>query len=57
METDFRVGDLVEIYNRIIAEITYIDYENKTADVEWDGGMSYTNCDCVPFRHMTLVKR
>ena len=57
METSFKVGDFVEIYNRVIAEITYIDYENKTADVEWDGGMSYTNCDCVPFRHMTLVKR
>ena len=53
---ELQVGDMVEIYNRIIGWITYIDHKNDTADVEWDEGNFDYNCTVVPFKHIKKVE-
>ena len=52
----FEVGDMVEIYDRIIGWITYIDHKNETADVEWDEGNFDYNCTVVPFKYIKKVE-
>lgn len=52
----FKVGDMVEAYNRVIGYITYIDYRKEEADVEWDEGNFDYNCTVVPFKHLKKVE-
>ena len=54
---EFKVGDTVVIYNSTIAEITYIDHKDETADVEWDECLAYTNCACIPLKNLIFVAR
>ncbi len=52
----FKVGDMVEAYNRVIGYITYIDYRKEKAAVEWDEGNFDYNCTIVPFKHLKKVE-
>lgn len=53
---NFKVGDMVEAYKRIIGYITYIDYKNETADIEWDeGNFDYVSA-VVPFKYLEKVE-
>ena len=52
----FEVGDMVEIYDRIIGWITYIDHKNEIADVEWDEGNFDYACTVVPFKYIKKVE-
>ncbi len=53
---EFKVGDIVEAYDRIIGYITYINHKNKEADVEWDEGNFDYNCTVVPFKYLKKVE-
>ena len=54
--SNFEVGDMVEVYQRIIGWITYIDHKNDTADIEWDEGNFDYNSMVVPFKYITKVE-
>lgn len=53
---EFKVGDMVEAYDRIIGYITYINYQKEEADVEWDEGNFDYNCTIVPFKYLKKVE-
>ncbi len=53
---EFKVGDMVEAYQRIIGYITYIDYRKEEADVEWDEGNFDYNSMVVPFKYLEKVE-
>jgi hypothetical protein len=53
---EFKVGDMVEAYNRIIGYITYINHQKEEADVEWDEGNFDYNCTVVPFKYLKKVE-
>lgn len=52
----FKVGDMVEAYDRIIGYITYINYQKEEADIEWDEGNFDYNSTIVPFRYLKKVE-
>lgn len=53
----FKVGDIVQIYKRIIGTITWVDYKNDEADVEWeDSSLPYPNIVSVPFKFIEFVE-
>lgn len=52
----FEVGDMVEVYKRIIGYITYIDYKKEEADVEWDEGDSNWTSAVVSFKYLKKVE-
>jgi hypothetical protein len=53
---DFKVDDMVEIYDRIIGWITYINYQKEEADVMWDEGNFEYNSTVVPFKYIKKVE-
>lgn len=52
---NFEVGDMVEAYNQYIGWITYINYKNEEADVEFDYGTEFTAA-VVPLKHLKKVE-
>ena len=53
---EFKVGDMVEAYDRIIGYITYINRQKEEADVEWDEGRFDYNYTVVPFKYLKKVE-
>ena len=53
---DFKVGDMVEVYNRVIGYVTDVDYRKEEADVEWEGSNDDWNAAVVPFKYLKKVE-
>ena len=53
---DFKVGDMVEIYNRAIGYVTYVDYRKEEADVECEGSNNGWDAVVVPFKYLKKVE-
>ena len=51
----FEVGDSVVAYNRFAGWISYINYEEKLADIEFDDD-NYWDGTVVPFEHLKKVE-
>ena len=53
---NFEVGDMVEAYRQYTGWITYINYKNEEADVEFDYGVTDYTAAVVPLKYLKKVE-